>query len=759
MSNPNPTSNLQLDTLDENGNPPKKSRLQDVDSAKGLYTILQEADRKASANRSEIDAMFDGAPPYREEDLKASGQSFRTNLNFDEASAMLETAMAQYVDIQSSVENLIELKVNYGEESLRSVWEDKIAEIFSGMVRSWEDYSFNFLMNANNFVKQGVSVVYFENEFDWRWKPSKLGDFLIPHNTQATESKVEVAMAVRPCSPSELYQMIEDEGAAKELGWNIPEVRQAIMKADGDTSRRSNNWEEYEIAYKNNDIYTSARATLINLLHIWVTEFDGTVSHFISLKDGANEDFLFKNFSLFNNIHQAFTFFTYGIGTNGYYHGIRGLGFKIFPHIQVSNRVRCSGIDGAVMASSVLLKPENEAALEDITLSYYGPFAIMSPGLEVTPTGVPNLSNNIMPVLADMDNLVKNKSGQYSTDNVFNRGGERSKFEVNAHLEQVSRLNITSLNLFYEPWEKLLREMVRRVVDPSYPLDLGGGKEVAEFRARLEAAGVPAEALAAVDIDSVRAVRAVGAGSAAARQITSERVMELSKSFDAVGQEAAVRDLTVELVGHQKADRYAPKPNAAERVPLDAKFANLENVAMENGDAVPAYENDTQMLHLDSHLTRLDFYVEGVNSGQIDPRESYEVLVLLHGHSSEHLSFIEGDPTLELQANEIRQVLQQSGEIIHNVGKSLQAEQRDAQQAQQEAQVAGQEIGEQTTADAEAQRIDEATLKLDAHRTNLKIAEEKHRDDMRIKSEKAKQDLAINDAKAAQAYSQKAQQV
>ena len=151
--------------------------------------------------------------------------------------------------------------------------------------------------------------------------------------------------------------------------------------------------------------------------------------------------------------------------------------------------------------------------------------------------------------------------------------------------------------------------------------------------------------------------------------------------------------------------------------------------------------------------------MEGVNSGQIDPRESYEVLVLLHGHSSEHLSFIEGDPTLELQANEIRQVLQQSGEIIHNVGKSLQAEQRDAQQAQQEAQVAGQEIGEQTTADAEAQRIDEATLKLDAHRTNLKIAEEKHRDDMRIKSEKAKQDLAINDAKAAQAYSQKAQQV
>ncbi|MDP2662945.1 MAG: hypothetical protein Q8R28_19695, partial [Dehalococcoidia bacterium] len=348
------------------------------------------------------------------------------------------------------------------------------------------------------------------------------------------------------------------------------------------------------------------------------------------------------------------------------------------------------------------------------------------------PNAAPNLTHHLLPVLANMRSMVQNKTGQYSTENVFQRGGERSKFEVEAQLNQVATLNITSLNLFYEPWERLLREMMRRVMDKGYPLQLDGGGEVREMRKRLEDRGVPLEALEQVDLSSLKAVRAVGAGSSAARQVTNQRIFELSSSFDQVGRAAAVRDLTVSLVGHQTADRYAPKPDTAERIPLNAKFAGLENLALHRGDQVVAYENDTHILHINSHLGEMEDIDLAIEAGEADLMESVPALVAFHGHSSQHLSFIEGDPTLEAQANATRQILQQKGETIHNGIKALQAQQR--------------KTGEDPEA---AQSLDESGAKIAQQQQELDQREEKHQQEMRMREDRARQDLAIADAKNA----------
>lgn len=84
---------IDLGSLDEN-NKPVVSRLKDVTSALGIFEQLRRADEKSSINRAQQDAMFDGAAPYSQDKLAASGQGLKTNLNFGEAQRLLDISLS-----------------------------------------------------------------------------------------------------------------------------------------------------------------------------------------------------------------------------------------------------------------------------------------------------------------------------------------------------------------------------------------------------------------------------------------------------------------------------------------------------------------------------------------------------------------------------------------------------------------------------------------------------------------------------------------
>ena len=65
---------IELLNLDERGRPPKVSRLTDVGAAEGIFLALYKADEKSAVNRSRLQAMFDGAPPYDPAVLRSTNQ-------------------------------------------------------------------------------------------------------------------------------------------------------------------------------------------------------------------------------------------------------------------------------------------------------------------------------------------------------------------------------------------------------------------------------------------------------------------------------------------------------------------------------------------------------------------------------------------------------------------------------------------------------------------------------------------------------------
>lgn len=743
---PLPIDELMLETAPKKGKPPV-SRLRDAKSAHELYRKLLDADDTSSANRSAIQAMFDGEPPYDDGELEDAAQGYRTNLNFGEAETLLEQAQAAYVDVLHSVETLVSVKVTEGEPSKRVQWEDIISEEVSRAFRAWPAFNYNYLANCRNFIADGVSVSYFENELDWRWRVSSLAEFFIPRQTQASESEIEVAACVRSFQAHQLYQFVKDPKVAEQAGWNVDEVRRAISEARSSTQAVYGEWEKVQRELKNNDIYFGATASEIKVVHLWVQEFDSTVSHFIIREDGDCENFLYKKLSRFPSMDRALVFFPYGIGTNGTYHSIRGLGYKIYPHVQVSNRLRCQLVDAALLASTILTQAESEEAADQMGLVYGGAVSMLSPGAKTIDRTLPNLSTAVIPAVSDMSAQLQSRAGSY-TNNIVNDTRERTKFEVATQLDQLSRLSVTSLNLFYEPWQRLLREATRRILRSDYNRREPGGSAAREVRLRCLQRGVPSGVIDSVDFSRTTVVRSVGAGSQAARQLIYAELEGARNDMDVQGRIQYARDRAAARVGWDNVDKYIP-PVPDARPTTDERFAEIENNTLIFGGDATARPNDLHTVHIQVHIGALQKQAETVDSGQVELKDAAVQMQRVHQHAVQHLEMLVQDATGGQEVNLFRQQLQQIGEYIYNGIKQLQAEQASAVQ-QQQSGAAPQQQGSGTD-DIVKQMSHAADIQreMEKHRVRLKSLEDEHNLRMALRRQDAELKRALDDADAA----------
>ena len=342
---------LDLGSLDKKGKP-VETRLKDVKSAVGIFSTLLRADEKSAVNRARIDSMFDGAAPYSQSQLTASGQGLKTNLNFGEAQRFLDIALSAYVDLYSSLERLVEVKATMGERSDTGPKEAIIAEELTNLFRRWPEFHSSYLRLCTQFIKHGVGIAYFDSPEDWKFRVGGFADILIPRQSPATENGIDIAIGRRQYHLHELYHFIKNEKVAKAVGWNVEEVKRVMLdnvKTSGRSYQSGTTYSDYEALQaeiKNNDLYTGIQNPTVDVLHYWVREMDGSVSHYISA-ESSPKDFLYKKVSRYETPEQAYIFFTYGVGSNGTFHSIRGLGQRIFAHVQTSNRLRCQQIDGA----------------------------------------------------------------------------------------------------------------------------------------------------------------------------------------------------------------------------------------------------------------------------------------------------------------------------------------------------------------------------------------------------------------------------
>lgn len=721
-------ADYDLASLDPKTGTPPKTRIKDVSSLNAIVKRIIADDSTSALARIDVQKMLDGAPPYDPRYISTSGQEGRCNLNFGDGKARVKAEVAGYYDLTDSVPVLAIPYVEEGDETKRTYWGMVMAEEWHRMLKDWPDFNAYHQLLVQKFVSHGVGFLYFEDDMDWKWQVAGLEDFKLKRGVKLSESDSSTAIAIREIDVGDLYAFIEKVDDTDKR-WSKNEVRQAILRAnDGSQVAFSDGaWEKFQQIAKNNDAFVSVTAKdKVHIVHVWQKEFSGKISHYITLQDGSNSDFLFKFPERFTSVHQAFTFFPYEIGTNGTLHSTRGLAHEIYAAIQVLNTLRCQTVDNARMSGSLLLQPATETDAEDLAIMFYAGAVYIPPNVKVQNGQLNNPSTNILPVIQEMSLTMRNNTGDFlsrSTDDTK----EQTKFETQSKLMKEAVLPTSSMDLFYQPWGRHLNEVWRRTVRQGVQSGDPGGREIMDFRARCIKRQVPEEIL--MGVKRVMPVRAIGYGSPSNRLLALDEFMQYFGSLDPMGQNNLLRDRFALRVGYGQVDRYVPKLEEGARTPQDVEIAELQNAAMSAGKEVTVRPNDVHLIHITAHIPDMMLDLERLESGEGD-EELLKIVELKQQHLLGHMQFLRPD---KLNKEDVSEAQRQYNNVAQRVRAAATHFQRMAAK--------------------DAQRATPTSPGLDQafneHSQKLRMKEEEHNQKLKFRAEDADQRRVIHDALAA----------
>jgi len=321
-----------------------------------------------------------------------------------------------------------------------------------------------------------------------------------------------------------------------------------------------------------------------------------------------------------------------------------------------------------------------------------------------------------------------------------------------------------ALNLFYDPFESLLREVVRRMKRRDYQLEEPGGEYIVGLHKRLLQRGAGGvgphdrylKAFFLLDVERLSVMRAIGSGSEAARLVAMDRLMGFYGSLPDFGKQNALWDMCAETVGYRNASRYAVPPGDTETPTVDASIAQLENASLLTGagDDLHVLDGQNNLVHGKVHLAAQTPLIQ---QAQQDPNMLMDVLPglnALNQHTTEHVEKLSTDPQMQSQAAAMRQQIQQADEIIHNGMMHLQKMQRKMAAAAAGGNGNGAAAPPPNGAQPAGQSMDPAMdnkIRGEMAYREAKIQSMNEQSAARIQIEQAKaaQKMAIEDAKAA----------
>lgn len=733
------------DVLDEEDIIIERGRIKNPAMLSGAYQYLFTSDLGSSRARAKVQSQVDGDPPFSSDQDRLLGLAGRTNANWGYASQSQQDIERPYNDVFDSIDvfGSTPLRAGFADELARQQWAPVIAEEISRMIRNWPKFTYNRLLCVHLFTMFGVAFTYREDKFDWRFKVTSLQWLKVPRHTEATIEDQDFFCARVYMSPVELKKKIRDPVAAELAGWNVQAVLDAIEETAQPTAIDTSNPETLQETVKDQDYFSGAGAITVDLVHGWVREMDGSISHVIGRYDGEG-DFLYKCEGMYSSMSEFVTAYTDGVGSNGDFYSIRGNAWRGFNSSLYLNLMTCKAVDMANWSSTPHIKAQDEDALIDTLIRPSGPYNIISSQAEFVEIEHVPFQQNLIPMIQEIKGIFGMRSRQAGGANRYTGGATpRTAEEVKTEAAIDGQLTTAGMDLYFLSWLNDFKEIVRRVCSRELSASHPGGAEAFKMRKRCAERGVPLEAIYNVDVDAIEINRGVGKGSAQERRAVFSQLMPNIGSYDPKGQQILLRQYTASLAGTSFANLLVPAEPGT-RPPVDVQIANMENALMSLGQPVVLEPNQDHVVHVATHLSKLAEINGALANEQMEFAPAIQLLGPIWRHATEHMAYISDNNPLK---KPFKEALSQIEEVVVNGEKKLAAE---AQRAQENPQAANGE-SEQTPLSVLRQSVD-AGAKLDimAKRQQLQFEGEKQG----LEIAKKQQDLAYGDAKRAQELNQ-----
>ncbi len=775
ISQSNPLTDIPAPSFKKDGKP-VTPLISTPEHARSLHQQNWQADDNNRLARAWVQAMLEGRPPNDPALMKAAGLSGCSNINWLDGQMAIRQKMIPYVQVLQSLPTFLNIRTNYGTQTQRAGWERKMSQSHAQVLREWRQFVPRYLFNLLYLASHGVGFCYFNDATDWRWHVSTLGEMVIPRLSRSDASQFQVISTRKEFTPYELWSKIRNHPKSKgwtrekDQGWNVGTTKLKMEKATGEIFFRANDWEQDERIWKGNEYYFTRTAKTCACILMWIEETDGRVTQLISSEDactnGRNdkEDFLFREYGYFNHMEEGMIVFTRDIGTNGYFHSIRGTGSDIMPMVQQMNRMKNNMADALEVESAIPVVASEELLASELFYTKAGPFMPLYPGMEIKDRDTRNYSNSVFPGMEMFNRNFLEQTGQLPP-------GLPSGANIDPEglLGALSGIDVMEGTLFAFPWQDLLRASLGRLIRIKSSAE-PGGKEAFRFRKLCLDAGVPMEAIDKIDVQRTTATRAIGNGSPQSQLFTSNAIKEVVPMLDETGKNKWLRNYLSSLPGMSwdQVDELAPEiPDM--RPDQQVRNAIFENNLLTTGGQCPVLPNDDHLAHIEEHLKPMGEIVQAVEEG-MPKDEAVQPLYPLWMHTNEHLTAVEQDQVNQQEVSAARQAMQSMGEIIVNGQREAEAKQQKAMEnAEKGLDPDGKPLpdggglvnGERPIFDgltaSEMAKLTEARIKLEQAGRSAQIRDQQHAMAMAVKQQEmtdkaaaAKQGRTLTDYKTAQ---------
>jgi len=721
-----------LNNLDEDQKPPT-TRIESAGAARSMLYELVNDDQIASYRRAQIQGIIDGNPPYSDQQLREMGQADRINVNWGHAEAKIESAVIPYFDILTSVGTYATIKTKYGKDmGKREEWSRIITQEFHSLLaKSNPNFLAQHQVCHKELVIHGQACMYFPDGVDWRAKSIEPYALVVPKGSKVDWDNWEFCYILDEMYCEQLYSYIENEEAASRGGWDIEECKEAIMNARVDEQDQRRPWEWYQREMKNNALYYSyAKSKVIKVAHMYVKEYDGRISHYVFDRLNPTE-WLCAKPSRYSKFSSAFTVFLNGVG-NGFYHGVRGLGQKVFKYAEANNRMLNALMEGVILSSCTMFQPQTSADAEKLKAVQIGPYRILPPGLNLIQQNVtPNLSA-AMQTAQFFQGQESDDIGSFMPSVSGGAGRKKGNKEIEVEIGEKSRLTNTRAEIYLQALDVHYAEVYRRASNPNLIEEDHGGPEALKFQKACIDRGVPKAAL--LDVDSVKATRSIGQGSSAARMQAMEMIGQYLPQLPEANRKRVINANIAAIAGQTGVETFGiPEERKVEG--NDLSMASIENNILQQGGNVLIDPDQSHETHLNVHLQFAGELVKAIQEKQADPVMVDRAMQSLIPHMLTHLKYMEEDPTMESKYNDFNEQVSELMKIadqLNRMSQDIQKQQAEAQQQQQ-----GQVQGAQDP-------------KMLAVQAKIELDRMKFSNDAQIKQAKAQHQMQLQDRKTAQ---------
>ena len=589
----------------------------------GICQDLLTGDWERGQRRAAINKLFNGAPPYTEDEVEEN--RIKVNVNTLQGPRLAHEARAQFLNGFMTPGRYFSATTDMGPKHRRGMWSGVVCKEANRPLKDSIQYFETLRSKFASLVLHGIAPCVWENRDTVVPRAIGVEDALLPSNTLLGFSNLPIIVLRRSFTRLELTQLTL--GVRRDPGWNMEMVRRCFEWLDKEmvTMQNTTNqelWspEKWEERIKESggfegldqvptvdcfDIYGYVEGTSKQrsgwvrriILDGYANPPGSTVrlgekreeaARKTAMKDAKGTDlskpektdFLYTSdgkpvADSWQHI-VSFQFADLSAVAPFRYHSVRSLGWMLYASCHLVNRMTCKFYESVFEALMQYFKVNSQ---EDAQRAMKLELANM--GL-IDETIKPVPAAERWQVRADLVELGLTTSQQAVQDNSRSwtqnvqqgpKGQtEKTKFQVMAEVQAMNALVSAAMSQSYEYQKFEYREMFRRLLKP------GSKDPVARaFRVNCMRQGVPENVLTPEAWD-IQTERMLGAGNQTLEMVIAQGLMEIRQTLDPQPQREVSR-IFVQALTHQPylVDLLVPeKPEISDSIhDAEQTFATL----------------------------------------------------------------------------------------------------------------------------------------------------------------------------------------